>query len=208
MSIKALRPGQRQGCIESLPAQDLHSRAVGLRYRDNEGPCKFEFLSFKGRKIHKPNPDYGKVVIVMSSWVYIKSYEVIGAVSTVGFPSRWYPSRAYLGASILGVWGWGVGLNPVHLAAGSLSLSRCTGHPLLVCPDIRRGEEVLELIEGSGRHVRAHNGQCFFYSEHGHWNVYKGVVPQGTLARCMKFLLQLEGLYAVRIVRSQRPGRR
>ena len=63
--------------------------------------------------------------------------------------------------------------------------------------DISRREEVffLELIEGSSRHVRAHNGQCFFLSEHGHWAVYNGVIPQGVLARCKKFLLFLEGLY-------------
>ena len=65
--------------------------------------------------------------------------------------------------------------------------------------DISRREEVLflELIEGSGRHVRAPDGQWFFSSEHGHWNAYKGVIPQGTLARCKKFLIQLEGLYAL-----------
>ncbi|CAE7868918.1 unnamed protein product, partial [Symbiodinium sp. KB8] len=49
--------------------------------------------------------------------------------------------------------------------------------------DISRREEVLflELIEGSGRHVRAPDGQWFFSSEHGHWNAYKGVIPQGIL---------------------------
>ena len=53
----------------------------------------------------------------------------------------------------------------------------------------------LELIEGGSRHVRAHNGQCFFLSEHGYWAVYNGVIPQGVLARRKKFLLFLEGLY-------------
>ncbi|CAE7208534.1 unnamed protein product [Symbiodinium microadriaticum] len=79
------------------------------------------------------------------------------------------------------------------LVQGALAIHR------LRLLDISRREEVmfLELIEGFGRHVRAHNGQCFFYSEHGHWNVYKGVIPEGTLARCKKFLLQLEGLYAL-----------
>ena len=79
------------------------------------------------------------------------------------------------------------------LVQGALAIHR------LRLLDISRREEVmfLELIEGSGRHVRARDGQCFFYSEHGHWNVYKGVVPEGTLARCKKFLLQLEGLYAL-----------
>ena len=63
--------------------------------------------------------------------------------------------------------------------------------------DISRREEVLflELIEGSSRHARAHGAQCFFFSEHGHWAAYNGVVPQGVLARCKKFLLFLEGLY-------------
>ncbi|CAE7582461.1 unnamed protein product [Symbiodinium sp. CCMP2592] len=80
-----------------------------------------------------------------------------------------------------------------HVVQGALAV-----HQLRLL-DISRREEVLflELIEGSGRHVRAHNGQCFFYSEHGHWNAYKGVVPQGTLARCKKFLIQLEGVYAL-----------
>ena len=80
-----------------------------------------------------------------------------------------------------------------HVVQGALAVHR------LRLLDVSRREEVLflELVEGSGRHVRAHNGQCFFYSEHGHWNAYKGVIPEGTLARCKKFLIQLEGLYAM-----------
>ncbi|CAE7461722.1 unnamed protein product [Symbiodinium sp. CCMP2592] len=79
-----------------------------------------------------------------------------------------------------------------HVVQGALAVHR------LRLLDVSRREEVLflELVEGSGRHVRAHGGQCFFYSEHGHWNAYKGVIPEGTLARCKKFLVQLEGLYA------------
>ena len=78
-----------------------------------------------------------------------------------------------------------------HVVQGAISVHR------LRLLDISRREEVLflELIEGSSRHVRAHNGQCFFLSEHGHWAVYNGVIPQGVLARCKKFLLFLEGLY-------------
>ncbi|CAE7908725.1 unnamed protein product, partial [Symbiodinium necroappetens] len=54
----------------------------------------------------------------------------------------------------------------------------------------------LELIEGCGRHIRAHDGQCFFYTSHGHWAAYNGVIPQGTLARCKSYLMYLEGLYS------------
>ena len=78
-----------------------------------------------------------------------------------------------------------------HVVQGAICVHR------LRLLDISRREEVffLELFEGSSRHVRAHNGQCFFLSEHGHWAVYNGVIPQGVLARCKKFLLFLEGLY-------------
>jgi hypothetical protein len=78
-----------------------------------------------------------------------------------------------------------------HIVQGAIAVHR------LRLVDISRREEVffLELIEGSGQHVRAHGGQCFFLSEHGHWAPYNGVVPQGTLARCKKFLLLLEGLF-------------
>ncbi|CAE7905850.1 unnamed protein product, partial [Symbiodinium necroappetens] len=78
-----------------------------------------------------------------------------------------------------------------HVVQGAICVHR------LRLLDISRREEVffLELIEGGSRHVRAHNGQCFFLSEHGHWAVYNGVIPQGVLARCKKFLLYLEGLY-------------
>ena len=78
-----------------------------------------------------------------------------------------------------------------HVVQGAICVHR------LRLLDISRREEVffLELIEGSSRHVRAHGGQCFFFSEHGHWAVYNGVIPQGVLARCKKFLLFLEGLY-------------
>ena len=71
-----------------------------------------------------------------------------------------------------------------HVVQGAICVHR------LRLLDISRREEVffLELIEGSSRHVRAHGGQCFFLSEHGHWAVYNGVVPQGVLARCKKFL--------------------
>ena len=78
-----------------------------------------------------------------------------------------------------------------HLLVGVLAVHR------LRLRDISRREEVLflELVEGNGQRVRAHNGQCFFYSEAGHWAVYNGVIPQGTLARCKLFLMQLEGFY-------------
>ena len=78
-----------------------------------------------------------------------------------------------------------------HVVQGAICVHR------LRLLDISRREEVffLELIEGGSRHVRAHNGQCFFLSEHGYWAVYNGVIPQGVLARCTKFLLFLEGLY-------------
>ena len=56
-----------------------------------------------------------------------------------------------------------------HVVQGALAVHR------LRRLDVSRREEVLflELVEGSGRHVRAHDWQCFFYSEHGHWNAYK-----------------------------------
>ena len=78
-----------------------------------------------------------------------------------------------------------------HVVQGAICVHR------LRLLDISRREDVffLELIEGGSRHVRAHNGQCFFLSEHGYWAVYNGVIPQGVLARRKKFLLFLEGLY-------------
>ncbi|CAE7651585.1 unnamed protein product, partial [Symbiodinium necroappetens] len=80
-----------------------------------------------------------------------------------------------------------------HIMEGALAVHR------LRLLDLSRREEVLflELIEGRGLHVRAHDSQCFFYSEYGHWSAYNGVVPQGTLARCKTFLMQLEGLYSM-----------
>jgi hypothetical protein len=85
--------------------------------------------------------------------------------------------------------GWSASFR--HLLEGAIAVHR------LRLLDISRREEVffLELIEGNGQHIRAHQGQCFFFNEHGYWAVYNGVVPQGTLARCKKFLLQLEGFY-------------
>ena len=56
--------------------------------------------------------------------------------------------------------------------------------------DISRREEVLFL-------VRAHDGQCFFYTDRGHWSAYEGVVPEATLARCKKFLMHLEGFFVL-----------
>ena len=80
-----------------------------------------------------------------------------------------------------------------HIMEGALAVHR------LRLLDLSRREEVLflELMEGRGLHVRAHDSQCFFYSEHGHWSAYNGVIPQGTLARCKTFLMQLEGLYSM-----------
>ena len=79
-----------------------------------------------------------------------------------------------------------------HIVEGALAVHR------LRLLDVSRREEVLflELIEGGGRYVRAHEGQFFFYSSHGYWAAYTGVIPQGTLARCKSFLIHLEGLYA------------
>ena len=79
-----------------------------------------------------------------------------------------------------------------HVVEGALAVHR------LRLLDVSRREEVLflELIEGCGRHIRAHEGQCFFYSTHGYWAVFTGVIPQGTLAHCKSYLIHLEGLYA------------
>ena len=79
-----------------------------------------------------------------------------------------------------------------HIVEGALAVHR------LRLLDVSRREEVffLELIEGGGRYIRAHEGQFFFYSSHGYWAAYTGVIPQGTLARCKSFLIHLEGLYA------------
>ncbi|CAE7274783.1 unnamed protein product, partial [Symbiodinium sp. CCMP2456] len=77
-----------------------------------------------------------------------------------------------------------------HIMEGALAVHR------LRLLDLSRREEVLfvELIEGRGLHVRAHDSQRFFYSEHGRWSAYNGVIPQRTLARCKAFLIQLERL--------------
>ena len=79
-----------------------------------------------------------------------------------------------------------------HIVEGALAVHR------LRLLDVSRREEVffLELIEGGGRYIRAHEGQFFFYSSHGYWAAYTGVIPQGTLTRCKSFLIHLEGLYA------------
>ena len=80
-----------------------------------------------------------------------------------------------------------------YIVEGALAVHRL--HLL----DISRREEVLflELIEGSGRCIRAHDGQCFFYTDRGHWSAYEGVVPEATLARCKKFLMHLEGFFVL-----------
>ena len=80
-----------------------------------------------------------------------------------------------------------------YIVEGALAVHR------LRLLDISRREEVLflELIEGSGRCIRAHDGQCFFYTDRGHWSAYEGVVPEATLARCKKFLMHLEGFFVL-----------
>ena len=61
--------------------------------------------------------------------------------------------------------------------------------------DMHMREHVLLLwiVEGHD-HMRCHSGNLYLYSN-GAFSLHQGVPPQGTLARCKKFLLQLEGLF-------------
>jgi hypothetical protein len=54
--------------------------------------------------------------------------------------------------------------------------------------DVTLREEVmlLHLIEG-GKYLRAHNGQCYSFSSSGHWDRYRGLVNQSTLALISNF---------------------
>ena len=52
---------------------------------------------------------------------------------------------------------------------------------------------LLWIVEGV-RHMRCHAGNLYFFNQ-GAFALHKGVPPQGTLARCKRFFLQLEGLF-------------
>ena len=52
---------------------------------------------------------------------------------------------------------------------------------------------LLWIIEGE-RHMRCHGGNLYFFNI-GAFALHKGVPPQGTLARCKRFFMQLEGLF-------------
>ena len=58
---------------------------------------------------------------------------------------------------------------------------------------LREHVQMLHVIEGADN-LRAHNGQVFTYTD-GSWNLYDGVVSEGTMARCSTYLLRLEGLF-------------
>lgn len=53
---------------------------------------------------------------------------------------------------------------------------------------------LLWLMEG-GRFLRVHNGQCFLYHDSGAFQVFRGSLPEQTVARMKEFILQLEGLF-------------
>ena len=61
--------------------------------------------------------------------------------------------------------------------------------------DMRIREQVLLLwiVEG-GDHMRCHSGNLYFYAS-GAFSLHRGRPPQGTLARCKRFLLNLEGMF-------------
>ena len=77
----------------------------------------------------------------------------------------------------------------VRLATAAISVYR------LRLTDMHTREHVLLLwiVEGND-HMRCHSGNLYLYS-YGAFSLHRGVPPQGTLARCKKFLLQLEGLF-------------
>ena len=85
----------------------------------------------------------------------------------------------------------------VHLAVGALVCFRDRQCDV----GLREHVQMLYVIEG-GTHLRAHNGQVFTYTD-GSWNVYDGLISEGTMARCRTYLLQLEGLFRAIAARSE-----
>ena len=58
---------------------------------------------------------------------------------------------------------------------------------------IREQVLLLWIVEG-GDHMRCHSGNLYFYAS-GAFSLHRGIPPQGTLARCKRFLLNLEGMF-------------
>ena len=53
---------------------------------------------------------------------------------------------------------------------------------------------LLWVIEGE-RFLRAHNGRCYLYHNHGAFEVWSGVPAESTFSRVKTFLLRLEGMF-------------
>eukprot|EP00439_Symbiodinium_sp_Y106_P079671 s636_g18.t1 len=77
----------------------------------------------------------------------------------------------------------------IRLVTGAVTVYRLW----LTDLNLRELVMLLWIIEGE-RHMRCHEGNLYFFNL-GAFALHKGAPPQGTLARCKRFFMQLEGLF-------------
>ena len=83
------------------------------------------------------------------------------------------------------------GLNEqvLRVTIGALSVYRLR----LTDMHVREMVLLLWVVEGES-HMRCHNGNLYFFHS-GAFAIHRGIPPQGTLARCKRFFLHLEGFF-------------
>ncbi|CAE7200946.1 unnamed protein product [Symbiodinium natans] len=86
-----------------------------------------------------------------------------------------------------------------HLAAAALTCYRARLSDMFV----RDYVALLWVMEGD-RFLRAHNGTCYLYHEHGAFQAFVGMPPESTFSRVKPFLLQLEGMFRLMSSRVER----
>ncbi|CAE7236049.1 unnamed protein product [Symbiodinium natans] len=86
-----------------------------------------------------------------------------------------------------------------HLAAAALTCYRTRLSDMFV----RDYVALLWVMEGD-RFLRAHNGTCYLYHEHGAFQAFVGMPPESTFSRVKPFLLQLEGMFRLMSSRVER----
>ncbi|CAE7311176.1 unnamed protein product, partial [Symbiodinium necroappetens] len=77
----------------------------------------------------------------------------------------------------------------LRVAIGALSVYRLR----LTDMHVREMVLLLWVVEGD-THMRCHNGNLYFFHS-GAFAIHRGIPPQGTLARCKRFFLHLEGFF-------------
>ena len=82
-----------------------------------------------------------------------------------------------------------MGEDLLRICVGALAVYRLR----LTDVHVRELVMLLWIVEGD-THMRCHGGNLYFF-HHGAFTLHRGIPPEGTLARCKKYCLRLEGLF-------------